>query len=104
MCGPQYSCPLCASGPTASTLRSTICARTDEPDMAQRIWDSSGFYACTDSASPSQDSAADGHHGQELYRTALLELAPEKLKERAKAADEAIHARASFNGEILSDA
>jgi hypothetical protein len=71
--------------------------------MAQRIWDSSGFYVGTDSASASQDSAADGHHWQELYRTALLELAPEKLKERVKAADEAIHARASLNGEILSE-
>ena len=71
--------------------------------MAQRIWDSSGFYARTGSPSPSAGSVQDSGHWRELYRAALFELDLEKLGERVKAAEEAIRARASLNGGILSD-
>jgi hypothetical protein len=71
--------------------------------MVQRIWDSSGFYARIASPSPSQNSASDGHLWRELYRAALLELDLAKLGERVKAAEEAIRARASLHGDILSD-
>jgi hypothetical protein len=71
--------------------------------MVQRIWDSSGFYAGVGSASPSQDSTVDGGHWLELYRAALLELDLDKMGERVNAAEDAIRARASHDGEILSD-
>jgi hypothetical protein len=71
--------------------------------MAQRIWDSSGFYARTGSPSPSADSVQDSSHWRELYRAALFELDLEKLGKRVEAAEEAIRARASLNGGILSD-
>lgn len=69
----------------------------------QRIWDSSGFYARISSPSPSAESALDGSHWRELYRAALLELDLDKLAERVEAAEEAIRARASLNGDIASD-
>jgi hypothetical protein len=71
--------------------------------MVERIWDSSGFYARIDNASPSQDSTMHGSHWRELYRAALLELDPDRLSERVKAAEEAIRARASLNGGILKE-
>jgi hypothetical protein len=72
--------------------------------MVQRIWDSSGFCArIGGSPSPCADSALDGSHWRELYRAALFELDLEKLGERVAAAEEAIRARASLNGGILSD-
>ncbi len=71
--------------------------------MVQRIWDSSGFYARIGSPSPSEDSALDGSYWRELYRAALLELDLEKLGERVEAAEEAIRARTSLNGGMLSD-
>jgi hypothetical protein len=74
-----------------------------EPEMVLRIWDSSGFYARIGSRSPSEDSALDGSHWRELYRAALLELDLEKLGERVEAAEEAIRARTSLNGGVLSD-
>jgi hypothetical protein len=40
---------------------------------------------------------------RELYRAALFELDISKLGERVKAAEEAIHARTSIDGKILSD-
>jgi hypothetical protein len=98
-----YPCALYASGPTVTRPCCTICALTTEPEMVQRIWDSCGFYARIGSASPSQDSAAGGHRWRELYRAALFELDLGKLGERVKAAEEAIHARGSLNGDILSD-
>jgi hypothetical protein len=74
-----------------------------EPEMVRRTWDSSGFYARTGGPSPSEDSALDGSHWRELYRAALLELDLEKLRERVEAAEEAIRARSSRNGGMLSD-
>jgi hypothetical protein len=71
--------------------------------MVQRIWDSSGFYAHIDSPSPSASSALDGGHWRELYRAALLELDLGKLGARVEAAEQAIRARASLNGDIPSD-
>jgi hypothetical protein len=78
-------------------------ALTTEPEMVQRTWDSSGFYARIGSPSPSRDSAVNGSHWRELYRAALFELDLGKLSERVKAAEEAIHARTSLNGNILSE-
>jgi hypothetical protein len=78
-------------------------APSTESEMVQRIWDSSGFYARIDSPSPSANSAQDGSHWRELYRAALLELDLGKLGERVAAAEEAIRARASLNGGVLSD-
>ena len=40
---------------------------------------------------------------RELYRAAILEVNLDKLGERVKAAEEAIRARASLNGDIPSD-
>jgi hypothetical protein len=71
--------------------------------MVQRVWGSSGFRARLDSPSPSAGPAANSSHWRELYRAALLELDLEKLAERVAAAEEAIRARASLNGGILSD-
>jgi hypothetical protein len=71
--------------------------------MVERIWDSPGFYAPMGTASPSRHSAEDGTHWLELYRAALLELDLDKLGERVKTAEAAIRARASLNGNILSD-
>jgi hypothetical protein len=71
--------------------------------MVQRIWDSSGFLARIGSSLPSKDSAVNGGQWRELYRAALLELDLDKLQERVKVAEEAIRARASLNGAILSD-
>jgi DNA/RNA-binding domain of Phe-tRNA-synthetase-like protein len=45
----------------------------------------------------------DANHWQDLYRAALLELDLNKLRERVKAADEAIRVRVSLDGEIPSD-
>ncbi|HEY4948879.1 MAG TPA: hypothetical protein VIH88_00970 [Candidatus Acidoferrales bacterium] len=45
----------------------------------------------------------DANHWRELYRAALLELDLNKLRERVKAADEAIRVRVSFDGEIPID-
>jgi hypothetical protein len=71
--------------------------------MAQRMWDGSGFYTHITSPALSEDCAVDRNHRLEFYRAVLLELNPDKLWERVKAAEEAIRARASLNGEILSD-
>ena len=71
--------------------------------MVQKVWDSSGFYVRIESSSPSQKSTEDRPHWLELYRAALLELDLDKLAERVKAAEVAIRARVSLNGEILSD-
>jgi hypothetical protein len=71
--------------------------------MVERIWDSSGFYARTGSASSSQQPALDGSQWRELYRVALLELDLDKLGERVKAAEEAIRARALLDGGPLND-
>jgi len=45
----------------------------------------------------------DANHWRALYRAALLELDLNKLRERVKAADEAIRVRVSREGEIPSD-
>jgi len=45
----------------------------------------------------------DREHWRELYRAALRELDLNKLRERVKAADEAIRVRVSLDGEIPSD-
>jgi hypothetical protein len=71
--------------------------------MAERIWDSSEFYARIRSVSHARDSAVNGSHWRELYRAALFELDLDKLSECVKAAEEAIRARASLNGGIRSD-
>ncbi len=71
--------------------------------MAQRMWDGSGFYTHITSPALSEDCAVDGNHRLEFYRAVVLELNPDKLPECVKAAEEAIRARASLNGEILSD-
>ena len=71
--------------------------------MVQRIWHASRFYARIDGPSPSTASAPDGSQWRELYRAALLELDLEKLRERVEAAEEAIRARSSRNGGMLSD-
>ena len=72
----------------------------------QRFWDASGFTACLSKTvypASSQDSTVDGNRWRELYRAAILELDPELLQARVKAAEDAIHARASLNGDIPSD-
>ncbi len=75
--------------------------------MVQRIWEASGFTArISDSdvcPATSQDSTVVGNRWRELYRAALFELDLGKLGERVKAAEEAIHARTSRDGKILSD-
>jgi hypothetical protein len=103
VCVPCCSCAPYVSGPTATNLRSTICARTEGARMAERIWDSSEFYARIRSVSHARDSAVNGSHWRELYRAALFELDLDKLSECVKAAEEAIRARASLNGGIRSD-
>jgi DNA/RNA-binding domain of Phe-tRNA-synthetase-like protein len=45
----------------------------------------------------------DANHWREPYRAALLELDPNKLRERVKAAHEAIGVRVSLDGEIPRD-
>jgi len=73
----------------------------------QRFWDASGFTArvSRNDVLPAtlQDSTVDGNRRRELYRAALLELDPELLQARVKAAEDSIHARASLNGDIPSD-
>lgn len=44
----------------------------------------------------------DGNRWRELYQAAILELDPELLLARVKAAEGAIRARASLNGDISS--
>jgi hypothetical protein len=102
-CAPGYPCALYASGLTARRPSCSIWVRITGPETVQRIWDSSGFYARISSPSPSAESALDGSHWRELYRAALLELDLDKLAERVEAAEEAIRARASLNGDIASD-
>jgi hypothetical protein len=70
---------------TADTSDCSIWGLATEPEMAQRIWDSSGFYVGIDDPSLSADSAPDGSHWRELYRAALLELDLETLAERVAA-------------------
>ena len=74
--------------------------------MAQRMWDASGFTArlSESDACPttSQDSSVNWNSWRELYRGAILELDPELLQARVKAAEDAIDARASLNGDIPS--
>jgi hypothetical protein len=75
--------------------------------MVQRIWDASGFTArlstTEECPATSQESIADRNNWRDLYRAALFELDLSKLGERVKAAEEAIHARASLDGKIPSD-
>lgn len=103
MCASCYPWGLYAGGLTATRSRCGIWPRSMEPEMVRRTWDSSAFYARTGGPSPSEDSALDGSHWRELYRAALLELDLEKLRERVEAAEEAIRARSSRNGGMLSD-
>src|SRR5580692_748912 len=105
---PNYACPanpcaLYASGLTATGSSCRIPAPTTEPEMVQRIWQGSRFYARMDGPSRSTDSAPDDSQWRELYRAALLELDFEKLAERVEAAEKAIRARSSLNGGIFSD-
>ncbi len=69
----------------------------------RRAWDTSGSYARVGSPPPLKDSAVDGSQWRELNRAALLELDLDKMGERVKAAEKAIHARAALNGDILAD-
>jgi hypothetical protein len=75
--------------------------------MVQRMWDASGFTARLSEGdvcpATSQESIADRNNWRDLYRAALFELDPSKLAERVKAAEDAIQARASLDGKILSD-
>jgi hypothetical protein len=43
------------------------------------------------------------HHWRDLYRAAIRELDPMRLQARVKAAEEAIHARASSGSQVSRD-
>jgi len=74
--------------------------------MVQRMWDASGFTARLSEfdvcSTTSQHSSVNWNSWRELYRGAILELDPALLQARVKAAEDAIHARASLNGNIPS--
>jgi hypothetical protein len=100
--------PGCPRALYASGLNATRCSCSIWAPARSQKW-CRGFGTAPDSTRvsagrrPSADSAPDGSHWRELYRAALLELDLEKLAERVDAAEEAIRARASFNGGVLSD-
>jgi hypothetical protein len=75
--------------------------------MVQRFWDASGFTARISSQGvcqpTSHDLTVDGIRWQELYGAAIVALDPELLQTRVKAAEDAIHARASLHGDIPRD-
>lgn len=75
--------------------------------MDQKISEASGFTARLSATgvrpAASRGSSMDGNNWRELYRAALFELDLSKLGERVKAAEEAIRARTSPDGKILSD-
>jgi hypothetical protein len=102
VCAARHSCALYASGLTATGSRSSMRALTTEPGLRGR-GTLAGFYARIGSASPAQHSPVDGSHWRELYRAALLELDPDKLGERVKAAKEPISVRSSLSGGVLND-
>jgi hypothetical protein len=72
------------------------------------FWEAGGFTArisetgSSKSARASRDRILNGNDWRELYRDALLESDPEKLGERVDAAQEAIRARVSLDGDLPS--
>ena len=71
--------------------------------MGQRVWDSGGFYARLGEPRASHDPTVAGSDWRELYRAAIRERDLDKLGERVRAAEEAIRARVSLDGQIQSD-